>query len=46
MPDPDVFAQCLRDSFQEYLALLPAPPAAKPVRVRKSRAKKPAVLTD
>lgn len=46
MPDPDVFAQCLRDSFQEYLALLPVPPAAKPVRVRKSRAKKSAVLTD
>ena len=21
MPDPEVFAQCVRDSFQEYLAL-------------------------
>ena len=27
IPDPDVFAQCLRDSFQEYLAL------ARPVTV-------------
>ncbi len=23
LPDPEVFAQCLRDSFQEYLALVP-----------------------
>ncbi len=27
MPDPEVFAQCLRDSFQEYLALAPVPKA-------------------
>jgi hypothetical protein len=30
MPDPEVFAQCLRDSFQEYLAL--ARRRARPVR--------------
>ncbi len=36
VPDPQVFAQCLRDSFQEYLALVrpaaprkPRPPVAK-----------------
>ncbi len=29
MPDPDVFAQCLRDSFQEYLALAAPPTAAR-----------------
>jgi len=28
LPDPEVFAQCLRDSFQEYRALLPAPATA------------------
>ncbi len=28
MPDPERFAQCLRDSFQEYLALAQAAPAA------------------
>jgi hypothetical protein len=22
LPDPEIFAQCLRDSFQEYLALV------------------------
>jgi diacylglycerol O-acyltransferase / wax synthase len=35
MPDPDVFTQCLRDSFQHYLALaegLPPAPAARPRR--------------
>lgn len=31
LPDPEVFAQCLRDSFQEYLALL------RPVARRKPR---------
>jgi len=30
IPDPDVFAQCLRDSFQEYLAL------ARPVALLKT----------
>jgi WS/DGAT/MGAT family acyltransferase len=43
MPDPEVFAQCVRDAFQEYLALArrdpslrPRPPgAAPPVRPRK-----------
>jgi WS/DGAT/MGAT family acyltransferase len=28
LPDPEVFAQCLRDSFQEYLALVPLVPRA------------------
>ncbi len=40
MPDPEVFAQCVRDSFQEYLALArkrartkaAARPRARPVR--------------
>jgi len=39
LPDPEVFAQCLRDSFQEYLALLhpatrhkPRPSAANTMR--------------
>ncbi len=38
LPDPEVFAQCLRESFQEYLALV------RPVQRRKPRqaaAKKP-----
>jgi len=45
LPDPDVFAQCLRDSFQEYLALTPSgrkllrAPAKKPRARRKSPAK-------
>ena len=29
MPDPEFFAQCLRDSFQEYLALAQAGAAAE-----------------
>lgn len=45
MPDPEVFAQCLRDSFQEYLALTqPKPPrkltsaaAKKPKAIRKTK---------
>ncbi len=39
LPDPEIFAQCLRDSFQEYLALLrptarrkPQPSAANTAR--------------
>jgi hypothetical protein len=32
LPDPQVFAQCLRDSFQEYLALV------RPAARRKGRA--------
>jgi WS/DGAT/MGAT family acyltransferase len=41
MPDPEAFAQCLRDSFQEYLALAPvtlrlARPAAKSAKRRGS----------
>lgn len=38
MPDPAVFAQCVRDSFQEYLALArpPAAPVPSPARRRAS----------
>ena len=32
MPDPDVFARCLRDSFQEYLALRAGPPVTRRAR--------------
>ncbi len=35
LPDPEVFAQCLRDSFQEYLALLPPPAAPAPATRKK-----------
>ena len=39
MPDPEAFAQCLRDSFQEALAAArPAPPARKPPRKAAPRA--------
>ena len=41
MPDPEVFAQCLRDSFQEYLALARA--AAKPAASRKPAPSKQAL---
>lgn len=34
MPDPQVFTQCVRDSFQEYLALARGEPAARPRSVR------------
>jgi WS/DGAT/MGAT family acyltransferase len=40
MPDPEVFAQCVRDCFQEYLALArrrtsaKAPPKRRPSRAR------------
>ena len=30
LPDPEIFAQCLRDSFQEYLALMRRPARRKP----------------
>jgi WS/DGAT/MGAT family acyltransferase len=39
LPDPEVLAQCLRDSFQEYLALAQTAPPSKPVAV--ARKKKP-----
>ena len=39
LPDPEVFAQCLRDSFQEYLALLG--PTALPAPKRRAARKKP-----
>lgn len=45
LPDPEVFAQCLRDSFQEYLALLlpqgrckPRPAVAKVPRRKAAKA--------
>jgi hypothetical protein len=44
MPDPAVFAQCVRDSFQEYLAVAagaaPVAPPARPPRARRA-ARKP-----
>jgi diacylglycerol O-acyltransferase len=30
LPDPELLAQCLRDSFQEYLALVQSPAKRKP----------------
>jgi diacylglycerol O-acyltransferase len=42
MPDPEVFARCLRDSFQEYLALAQAQPPRKPVHGRRRTAAKAA----
>jgi diacylglycerol O-acyltransferase len=46
MPDPEVFAQCLRDSFQDYLALTQPKPPPRPVRRRApAKAPKPAVRT-
>jgi hypothetical protein len=42
MPDPEAFAQGLRDSFQELLALAPAAAAVKPLRpVRRSAPRAP-----
>jgi WS/DGAT/MGAT family acyltransferase len=38
MPDPEFFAQCIRDSFQEYLAIADAPPG--PARAAKSPPKR------
>ncbi len=35
IPDPEYFAQCIRDSFQEYLAL-----ASKPARARRKAKRK------
>jgi hypothetical protein len=34
LPDPEVFAQCLRDSFQEYLVLARPPARRKPRAAR------------
>ena len=42
LPDPEVLAQCLRDSFQEYLALAQRAIAHKPRAPRKSRSVKKA----
>ncbi len=39
MPDPEVFSQCIRDSYQEYLALVQKLPVKKPAKatVRSAR---------
>ena len=46
LPDPEFFAQCIRDSFQELLALADAAPKKhkkkKRVAVKKAARKKPA----
>jgi diacylglycerol O-acyltransferase len=44
LPDPAFFAQCIRDSFQEYLALADAAAASRPPRParRKASVAKPA----
>jgi diacylglycerol O-acyltransferase len=45
MPDPERFAQCLRDSFQELLALVPVAPSARakhPARPKAPMAPAPA----
>jgi len=39
LPDPEVFAQCLRDSFQEYLALATPPSVASTPKPRVPRKK-------
>lgn len=36
MPDPQAFTQCVRDSFQQYLALAHTAPAARSARPRSS----------
>ena len=41
MPDPQAFTQCVRDSFQQYLALARKMRAAKPVPGRPKRAAPP-----
>ncbi|MES2950983.1 MAG: wax ester/triacylglycerol synthase family O-acyltransferase [Pseudomonadota bacterium] len=43
LPDPEVLAQCLRDSFQEYLALAQMPVSPKPrVKAKKQVQIRPA----
>ncbi len=42
MPDPEAFALCLRDTFQEYLALAQARPPRKPTAARRRTAAKAA----
>jgi hypothetical protein len=37
LPDPAFFAQCVRDSFQEYLAIADAVAARRPARARRVR---------
>lgn len=45
VPDPEAFAQCLRDSFQAYLALATAPQPPKAARRRPAAAPRPAAKT-
>jgi WS/DGAT/MGAT family acyltransferase len=45
LPDPEVLAQCLRDSFQQYLALAQRASVVKPVAAKKARRVKPALAT-
>jgi WS/DGAT/MGAT family acyltransferase len=42
VPDPEFFGQCVRDSFQEYLALADRPPRRKRKVKAKAAARKPA----
>jgi hypothetical protein len=46
LPDPEVFALCLRDSFQEYLALVrpPARRKSRPVAAKAPRRKAAAAV--
>jgi hypothetical protein len=40
MPDPEYFAQCIRDSFQELLAIAPARLKKGPGKPKKAPAKR------
>jgi diacylglycerol O-acyltransferase len=40
LPDPEVLAQCLRDSFQEYIALVQQRAIAEPCAVAKKRVRR------
>jgi hypothetical protein len=42
LPDPEFFAQCIRDSFQELLALAAGAPKKPAKKKRRVAAKKPA----
>ncbi|MEO7108373.1 MAG: wax ester/triacylglycerol synthase family O-acyltransferase [Rhodoferax sp.] len=44
LPDPEVLAQCLRDSFQEYVAVVLQRAVVKPRAVAKKRARPARVL--
>lgn len=40
LPDPEFFAQCIRDSFQEYLALADSPPKRRKAHPRRAAARR------